>query len=243
MPFQVSADDPARPQPSLRALDHKYFQLTDHFVYVHGETVVTVPGCAPEPCVLRTDLASVPAPLRGLLAPYGRQLLPAIMHDDLCRCAEAHGKSGMALRRRADELFRTALLDEGVGPFRSRIFWIGVEVGRFWTFTTYTRFLLIAHHILGMVCWVVGVPWAIATSHYPTAVGLLALPCVLSLLWRRDFPVALLGCILLPVVAPTYLLTLATAAVLWIPDVTAWLFGRRVTRKPPPLGPPTTVLR
>ena len=41
---------------------------------------------------------------------------------------------------------------------------------------------------------------------------LLVLPVLLSLLWRRDFPVALLGCILLPLIAPTYLLTIGTAA-------------------------------
>ena len=131
MPFQVSVDDPTRPQPELRVLDRKFFQLVGEFVYVHGETVVTVPGCAPMPCLLRTDLASIPAPLQGLLTPYGRQLLPAIMHDDLCKRASAQGQEGNALRRRADELFRLALLDEGVGPFRSRIFWVGVEVGRF----------------------------------------------------------------------------------------------------------------
>ena len=57
-----------------------------------------------------------------------------------------------------------------------------------------------------MVCWVVGVPWAVATSHFGLAALLLVLPVALSLLWRRDFPVALLGCLLLPVIAPTYLL-------------------------------------
>ncbi|MGW4336049.1 DUF1353 domain-containing protein [Rhodococcus koreensis] len=243
MPFQVSVDDPTRPQPELRVLDRKFFQLVGEFVYVHGDTVVTVPGCAPMPCLLRTDLASIPAPLQGLLTPYGRQLLPAIMHDDLCKRASALGQEGNTLRRHADELFRLALLDEGVGPFRSRIFWVGVEVGRFWTFTDVVRFLLITHQVLGMLCWVVGVPWAVATSHFGLAALLLALPVPLSLLWRRDFPVALLGCILLPLIAPTYLLTIGTAAVLWVPDGAAWLLGRRRTRRPPPLGPPTTVLR
>ncbi|MFZ2172634.1 MAG: DUF1353 domain-containing protein [Rhodococcus sp. (in: high G+C Gram-positive bacteria)] len=232
-----------RPRPEFRVLDHTHFQLTSRFVYVHGDTVVAVPQCPAERCVLRTDFASVPAPLQGLLAPYGRQLLPAIMHDDLCTQALAQGPAGMSLRRRADDFFRLALLDEGIGPFRSRVFWVGAEVGRFWSFTRYARFLLIAQHVLGMVCWVVGVPWASATAHYLPAIGLLVLPVLLSMLWRRDFPVALLGCFLLPVIAPTYLLTLATGAVLWVPDGLAWLFGRRWTRRPPPLGPPTTVLR
>lgn len=240
MPFQVSAHDTSRPQPRLRVLDHKYFQLEDPFVYVHGDTVVDVPGCVP--CTLRTDLASVPAPLRGLLTPYGRQLLPAVMHDDLCNQARAAGASGMRLRRRADELFRLALLDEGVGPVRSLMFWVGVEVGRFWDFTKFLRYLLIAQHVLGMVCWVIGVPVALSSGRIVLALGLLLLPIFSALLWRRDFPVAALGCAILPLVAPTYLLTIATAAVLWIPDGIAWLFGRRRTKTPPPLGPPTNVL-
>ncbi|NLE82800.1 MAG: DUF1353 domain-containing protein [Rhodococcus sp.] len=240
MPFQVSVSDTNRPQPRLRVLGHKYFQLEDSFVYVHDDTVVEVPGCMP--CTLRTDLASVPAPLRGLLTPYGRQLLPAVLHDDLCRQAREAGADGMLLRRRADELFRLALLDEGVGQFRSLMFWVGVEVGRYWDFTRIRRYVLIVQHVLGMLCWVVGVPWAVWSGNGAVALGLLVLPILSALFWRRDFPVAVLGCLVLPLVAPTYLLTIATAAVLWIPDGLAWMFGRRRTRTPPPLGPPTNVL-
>ncbi|MFD4366265.1 DUF1353 domain-containing protein [Rhodococcus sp. NPDC058521] len=240
MPFQVSVEDNRRPQPRLRVLDHRLFSLDDAFVYVHEDMVVDVPHCLP--CTLRTDLASVPAPLRGLLTPYGRQLLPAVMHDDLSNQALKAGRSGMRLRRRADELFRLALLDEGVGRCRSLLFWVGVEVGRYWTFTRYLRFLLIAQHVLGMLCWVVGAPWALMGGHPGYALALLIAPVVTAMLWRRDFPVALLGCVILPLVAPTYLLTIATAAVLWVPDGLAWAFGRRSAPTPPPLGPPTNVL-
>ncbi|NLU81874.1 DUF1353 domain-containing protein [Rhodococcus sp. HNM0569] len=239
MPFQKTEDDPSRPEPVLKVLDSKFFQLESDFVYVHGNTAVHVPSGHPR--MLRTDLASVPAPLHGLVTPYGRQVLPAILHDDLCRRAIAH-EDGNEYRRHADEMFRLALIDEGVGPFRSRVLWLGTEMGRLWTFTEWQRFAMIGTQVLGMLLWVVGIPLALAGGVWWLALVFGCAPVVLSLTWRRDFPVAVLGSLVLPFVGPAYVLTVVIAAVLWLPDAAWWLRrGRRTER--PPFGAPTNRLR
>jgi hypothetical protein len=86
-----------------------------------------------------TDLATVPAVLWGVLAPYGRQMRPALLHDYLCDQAAltAVPKTKAALadayrqREAADYLFRDALGDDGVRVARRWIFWAGVSFGRF----------------------------------------------------------------------------------------------------------------
>ena len=86
-----------------------------------------------------TDLATVPAFLWGVLAPYGRQMRPALLHDHLCDLAAlaAAPKTPAALtealrqRKAADYLFRDALGDDGVRAARRWIFWAGVSFGRF----------------------------------------------------------------------------------------------------------------
>ncbi|EOM75424.1 DUF1353 domain-containing protein [Rhodococcus rhodnii] len=239
MPFQRSEDDPRRPEPRLRVLDTTFFELESEFVYVFGRAVIRVPSGHPR--MLRTDLASIPGPLHGLVTPYGRQLLPAILHDDLCRRALAQD-DGNEYRRRADDIFRNALIDEGVGRFRSRILWLGAEVGRFWTFTEYARFALVATQVLGTLAWFVGVPVALAAGTWWLAAVFAVAPFVLSLAWRRDLPVALLGSLVLVVVAPVYAVTVVASAVLWIPDALRWLRGGREGRRPP-FGAPTTGLR
>lgn len=98
-----------------------------------------------------TDLASVPGFLWGILAPYGRHLRPALLHDHRCAVAEGvlpedadnrdaagrpmpPGRTGVQVRTEADDLFREALRSEGVGPARSWMFWTGVCFGRFWLY-------------------------------------------------------------------------------------------------------------
>jgi hypothetical protein len=86
-----------------------------------------------------TDLATVPAFLWGVLAPYGRQMRPALLHDHLCDQAaetaapktEAALAEAYRLREAADYLFRDALGEDKVGIVRRWIFWAGVSFGRF----------------------------------------------------------------------------------------------------------------
>lgn len=108
-----------------------------------------------------TDLASVPGFLWGILAPYGRQLRPALLHDHRCAVADGvlaedaenrdaagrpipPGRSRVRVRMEADDLFREALRSEGVGPARSWMFWTGVCFGRFWLYARVRAIVLAA---------------------------------------------------------------------------------------------------
>ncbi|WP_129339338.1 DUF1353 domain-containing protein, partial [Cellulomonas endophytica] len=77
-----------------------------------------------------TDLASVPEALWGVLASYGRQTLPALLHDHRTglvagvRTAPARRRA----RREADDLFLRTLEVQGSGPVRRRLLWAGVRV-------------------------------------------------------------------------------------------------------------------
>jgi hypothetical protein len=108
-----------------------------------------------------TDLASVPSFLWGILAPYGRQLRPALLHDHRCDVADGviaedadnrdaaggpvpAGRTPVQIRTEADDLFREALRSEGVGPVRSRLFWTGVCFGRFFSYARVWAIVLAA---------------------------------------------------------------------------------------------------
>ena len=99
--------------------------------------------------------------LWAILAPYGRQLRPALLHDFRCDVAAGRvastpgtatppaaalpgGTPSEPVRREADELFREALRSEGVGPGRAWLFWTGVSFGRFFAFNRVPAALLAA---------------------------------------------------------------------------------------------------
>lgn len=76
-----------------------------------------------------TDLASVPELLWGVIASYGRQTLPAVLHDHLYAAAAAAGSLPRArrLRREADVLFRATLRESGAGRVRQWLMWAAVR--------------------------------------------------------------------------------------------------------------------
>ncbi|MFF3066085.1 DUF1353 domain-containing protein [Oerskovia sp. NPDC057915] len=83
------------------------------------------------PTGLVTDLASVPMPLWGVVASYGRQTLPAILHDATSRALADSGRpasSRRAARRDADHLFRGTLRETGTGPVRRWLMWAAVRI-------------------------------------------------------------------------------------------------------------------
>lgn len=80
---------------------------------------------------LVTDLASVPVPLWGVIASYGRQTLPAILHDAASRelaASAAPASARRAARRDADHLFRETLRQSGTGPVRRLLMWAAVRL-------------------------------------------------------------------------------------------------------------------
>lgn len=78
---------------------------------------------------MTTDLASVPSFLWGVIASYGRQTLPALVHDHLCAVAHAQpGPRRRRTRREADRLFRTMLAASGSGVLRRWLMWSAVRL-------------------------------------------------------------------------------------------------------------------
>ncbi len=80
---------------------------------------------------MRTDLASVPFFLWGVIASYGRQTLPAVLHDMLCYAAAQPGQPvsyRRHARRDADRLFRVTLAASGSGVLRRWLMWAAVRL-------------------------------------------------------------------------------------------------------------------
>jgi hypothetical protein len=121
------------PNPDLQFLGTREFKLTTEFSYLLPDKDRTEFLVAP----MKTDLASIPGPLWGLAGPYGKQILPVLLHDTLCNEAKKH--HSFEKRKHADDTFRIALGDQGdgrrdVSRIRSRVLWVGspdVFVGHF----------------------------------------------------------------------------------------------------------------
>jgi hypothetical protein len=264
MGFQKSVTDPSKPDYiQLRVIDDKHFQLMNGFVYIaEDQEVVEVPPHDPDrPKKDKTDLASVPRLLWGILPSYGRQLRAALMHDHLCDLVNAYPpdqrKKAAAKRRRADKLFREAMRNPEIGKvqdpqsrvpwFRSWLFWAGVSFGRIWKFHKFGGTLLTAHVLLGVIAfyvltrivpmrWVQGlVPFEFGDHRLGYGAIYLAL-IILSFLWVGNARVPLIGLLVGPILVPVLAVTFVAQWLIAIPDVINKLF-RRDAEPPPNLGP------
>jgi hypothetical protein len=73
-----------------------------------------------------TDFASIPAWARWAIAPFGRHAEAAVIHDWLYALG---GKKDRAARKRADDIFRLALGNLGVGIIRRNLMHRAVRFG------------------------------------------------------------------------------------------------------------------
>ena len=81
--------------------------VTKPFVYEeHG--IITVPP------FFRTDFASIPRGLRWLVTGHNKTRKPAVIHDYLYHF-------GIGKRKEADQIFRTALEEEGVPRWKRNL--------------------------------------------------------------------------------------------------------------------------
>jgi Protein of unknown function (DUF1353) len=143
----------------LKVKGFKTFQVVKPFVYVDksGEVWPILPNQGED----TTDLASVPPWLWGLVASYGRQLAPALMHDYYCSVAKAAQlaadgdkakiRAAYVGRRATDLRFREALRVKGVAWFRSNIFWAAVTFDRYRSFRWPLATLAIAQALAAAV--------------------------------------------------------------------------------------------
>jgi hypothetical protein len=130
MPFVTSEQDDTDPTVELAVVPPRRFRLLEGFGYRDQDgSFWDVPANH-----VSTDLASVPTPLWSLIASYGRQTRPALLHDHISQTAEAlpDRKAAFDLRARGDELLRESLGEEGVRSGSRRwTFWTGVTLGKY----------------------------------------------------------------------------------------------------------------
>lgn len=110
------------------------FECDDDFAWIEPRAAEPDPHSSVRPRT-QTDLASIPPFLWGLVASYGRQTMPAILHDVRCDEAKAAaaGPGGRAhqayLRRKADQQFRHTLrYHAATGPATRWVMWSAVRL-------------------------------------------------------------------------------------------------------------------
>ncbi len=189
MPFLTTAGEPlyALPLVYRRGRD---FQVADDFVYLNPRDGSTTTVAAhqldlPPHSGNSTDFASVPPFLWGLIANYGTQTLPAIMHDGLVgQLLREPEDQRLALRRDADELFRVALIDNGVHRLRARVMWAAVGLESWGRHGRGLGKLLIAQVAVGTLAVMASVALGVALS--PWWFALMLAPAALAALWGRS---------------------------------------------------------
>lgn len=270
MPFYLSDTDRSEPKVSLEVVDHRRFRLMTSFSY--EDPLEIPPGHTGRPPLTAlwqvpgkgevTDLASVPPLLWGWFAPYGRQLLPALLHDHYCGQATAHrpedGRAAAGLRAHADLLFRRSLREQKMPFARRWLMWAAVSLDGMLEFAK----LMFAACVLGALTvsaavWLL--PWRLGSPHgsgLVTAALLAVGPALLGMAVRvsaaepragqgqgrwwavqRAVTVSVLGGYVLPIAAVLLLVT-GLAALVLVPSalpvaVWTWLH-KRFPRLPHP---------
>lgn len=154
-----------------------------------------------------TDFASVPPFLWGLIASFGKQTLPAVLHDSLTNDARlAPADQRLALRRTADEDFRVSLIDSGVHQLRARVMWASVGMERYARYAGALGIAIIAQLGLGVLAVIGAVVLGILAN--PFWVLLAAAPAIAALAWGKNSDLVLaatyLGALYAPLVAAAF---------------------------------------
>lgn len=190
MPF--SGLEGGRARIRLEQIDVKLFRLLEGFRYVSASTGAVF-EVTPE-VLTETDLTSVPAGFRWFVNPYGRQTLPAMLHDCLIDSGRAQRATvtpglgrGVPDREEADDLFLEALHDRGVPRIRRFLMWASV--------TFVTRFRHAGSRVrAGMVMWSLAAAagtWLVfsgwVTSSWAWVLAGVLAPLPFSVLWGRSW--------------------------------------------------------
>jgi len=183
-----------------------------------------------------TDLASVPPFLWGLVASYGHQTLPAILHDALSdRADQAPPAQQLAVRRAADDAFRVALGESGVAPLRVAAMWAVVSIQRYLRFRPPLGALLVAQVALGALAVIAAV--VLGALGHPLLLLIGLAPALLGLLWGRTAAVPITGGYLGALYSPLIVSAALASAIEYLIDLVAFLLGG--ARGPVPRPGPT----
>jgi len=171
-----------------------------------------------------TDLASVPSFLWGLVASYGHQTLPAILHDALSdRADEAPPAQQLAVRRAADDAFRVALGESGVAPLRAAAMWTVVSMQRYVRFRPALGAILVVQVVLGALMVIAAV--VLGALGHPLLLLIGLAPALLGLLWGRTAAVPIAGSYLGALYSPLIVAAAVASAIEYLIDLIAFLLG------------------
>ncbi|WP_168916237.1 DUF1353 domain-containing protein [Microcella flavibacter] len=242
MPFETVEGAPLDGVPLLYRMGRE-FQVTRPFAYrdPRDGVVTLVPAhdtARPPTSGNSTDFASVPPFLWGLIANYGPQTLPAILHDAMVEQARrAPEPERLARRRVADDLFRLALVDNGIHLLRARVMWAAVGLESRWRHGGLGGRILIAQVALGALALIAAVVLGILLT--PWWMLGLALPATLAPLQRTSAPLVVAATYLGALYAPLVLGAFLAAHVEGLIALVVWLATGR--RGPRPQAEPTIV--
>lgn len=169
---------------------------------------------------LETDIATIPHTLWSVIAPFGRQSLPSIVHDQECSDVRAkpnqRSRPRRHERRAIDARLLDALLEQRVPRFRAAMMWAGVTLGRFWEHGGHLmRLALFTQLFAGATAIVWGL---FHTAEWTGWAGILA-PAALAAAWGRSAPAILMaqypGILLFIIMVGNFALSVLE----WIPNV------------------------
>ena len=174
---------------------------------------------------LITDMATVPHSLWSIIAPFGQQSLPAILHDQECTTIRTRvpqrSKARLKERRTVDSRFLEALLERGVPRVRAAMMWAGASLGRYWEHGSHIlRFWIFVQLALGYAA----IGWGAFHLGDWTGWVALAAPALATIFWGRTSPAILLAQYSGIIVLSTGLVVFALSILEWFPNI---VFGAR----------------
>ena len=229
-PATPETGDPLRKQLSdrpaealLRQSSPMDFCLEEPFRYVapDGTEIVVPRGNV-------TDLASVPVLLTWLVPRYGRQSIPALLHDHL-----QQPELGVTSER-ADTIFRDTMASTGVPLVRRWLMWSAV-MARTLVRSNAAWWLMVGLWVLvyGVGVGLASVLWALAglddlrLLHLLVPPALACTPLVTAVLWGRRYLVGLIAGVALCVVALPMLVVVLAFGVYVLAELITKPLGRR----------------
>lgn len=246
MPFITVDGRPLEGVPLLYRMGRE-FQVTAPFAYrdPRDGSVVAVPAhdtTRPPAEGNSTDFASVPPFLWGLIANYGPQTLPAILHDAMVEDARrAPVDERLPRRRVADDLFRVALVDNGIHLLRARVMWAAVGLESRLRHGGALGWLLVAQVAVGALWLITATVLAIVGAGGVGAWWLvtLAAPALLAAPWGSSSGLVIAAAYLGALYAPLVLGAFLASHVEGLIALAIWLATGR--RGPRPQAEPTLI--
>lgn len=227
MPFTDLNGNELRSLPLLYRFGRD-FQVAETFCWRdprEGGATLTIPAhdlSMPPSEGNSTDFASVPPFLWGLIASYGKQTSPAVLHDALtAEIRRSPIGQRLAQRRIADEIFRVALLESGVHQLRARVMWAATGMERYARYGGALGVAIIAQFSVGVLAIITAVVLAILVQ--PLWLLLTVTPAIAAIIWGKNGDLVVvasyLGALYTPLVAAAFIgsrLEQFLAFVIWV---------------------------